>query len=70
MVIQRKKKSPSARTKTNIELLERKSRRSSEGKTPILKNRRPDLDQVTQRSFCNGLMLKWTTMVTPGGLAT
>jgi hypothetical protein len=69
MVIQRKKKSPSACTKTlsywNASLEGR-----SEGKTPILKNRRPDLDQVTQRSFCNGLMLKWTTMVTPGGLAT
>jgi hypothetical protein len=40
----------------------------SEDETPILKSRRPDPDQVTQRSFCDGLMLKCTTMETPGGL--
>jgi hypothetical protein len=39
----------------------------SEDETPILKNRRPDIDQVTQRSFCDGLLLKWTVMEMSGG---
>jgi hypothetical protein len=38
-----------------------------EGKTLILKNRRPDLDQVTKRSFWDDLLLKWTTMEMSGG---
>jgi hypothetical protein len=66
-----KKKTPPMRVRSRtLSFWSVGPRGRSEDEVPILKNRLPDLDQVTQRSFRDGLLLKWMTTEPSGGLLT